>query len=74
MQKRLRAGTLALFLMVTTVAYGCQEINQDAIDQQDLQASCPVDDIYMTGRGHAQGARSRATLNTAFKAMADNDY
>ncbi len=73
MQERLRAGTLALFLMVTTVAYGCQDGTPD-VSQVEIQASCPVDDTYVTARGHLQGDRSRATLSNAFKAAAANDY
>lgn len=74
MQKRLKSGTLALFLLATMVGYGCQEANQDVVAQQDIQASCPVDDTYVTASGHDQTERSRTTLNNAFKAVAANDY
>ena len=70
MQKRLRAGTLSLCLMVATVAYGCSDSN----NQVAIQASCPVDDAYVTASGHVQGDRSRTALNAAFKAMAAKDF
>lgn len=69
MKKRLRAGTLALFLTVSMIGYGCQDVNN-----VDISTSCSVDDSYVTNSGHAQGDRSRATLAEMFKAAATNDY
>lgn len=69
MQKRLRAGALALFLTLTMVGYGCKDRNK-----VETQASCTVDHSYVTASGHAQRERSSATLNQAFKAIAAKDY
>lgn len=73
MKKRLRAGTLALFLTVTMVGYGCQDVNQD-VNNVDISASCAVDESYVANSGHAQGDRSRAALGEMFKAATANDY
>ena len=69
MKGRLSAGTLALFLTVTMVGYGCQDVNTVGIS-----ANCPVDESYVSASGHAQGDRSRAVLADMFKAAAANDY